>query len=275
MAVRFTAIAVASLPLLAGITGAAVAAAATGHGYPDAKCLRLVPPAYGAPVWPGTRGKGRVPADIIANWGSTTVNSKTGGGPGTARDAADANTIARARKAGSTVLGYIWTGSGAVPAAAVETQVRQWKSWYGVTDIFLDGAPDGAQVPKSYQKVYAYIHGRAKDAQVWANPGAIPARALMAVADVVNIFEGSYQGGADSLRGVKIPAWVRQYPASRFSFISYSTTKAEMPAALDLIRAAHGGHAYVTDGNPASGNPYGALPGYWRDEVTTAATGCG
>jgi hypothetical protein len=26
-------------------------------------------------------------------------------------------------------------------AAQVELQVRQWKSWCGVTDVFLDGAP--------------------------------------------------------------------------------------------------------------------------------------
>jgi hypothetical protein len=263
--------AIAALPLLAGFP---LAPAHPAHGYPDARCLRLVPPAYGAQVWTGTRGKGRIPANIIANWGSTTVDSKTQGGPGTARDAANAATIAKARKAGSTVLGYVWTGYGAVSATAIQTQVRQWKSWYGVSDVFLDGAPGGSQIPGSYAKVYAYIHDRAKNAQVWANPGTIPARSLMSVADVVNIFEGSYQGGVDSLGPVKIPAWVRKYPASRFSFIAYSTTRAQLPKALALIRADHGGHAYVTNGNPASGNPYNALPGYWRDEVATAGAGC-
>jgi hypothetical protein len=242
--------------------------------YPNARCLRLVPPAYGQQVWTGTRARGRVPADIIANWGSTTVNPKTHGGPGTAPDAADAATIKAAKKAGITVIGYIWSGYGAVTTAQMQTQVRQWKSWYGVTNVFLDGAPASAPVPRSYAKVYAYVHARTKGAQVWANPGTMPASQILAVADVVNIFEGSYRTGPDNLLALKIPAWVRRHQASRFAFTVYSTTGSQMPNALRLIRSDHGSHAYVTDGNPATGNPYSAVPRYWRQEVADVKASC-
>jgi|HubBroStandDraft_1064217.scaffolds.fasta_scaffold03616_6 hypothetical protein len=274
MSGKFLTLAAATITLLA--SGAATGAAAgpaggpAAAGYPNSRCLALVPPAYGAQVWTGTAGRGLRPADIIANWGSTTVNPATQGGPGTARNAADAATISAARKAGITVLGYIWSGYGAVTAAEMEVQVRQWRSWYGVTDVYLDGAPASAPVPRSYATVDAYVRAHAKGAQVWANPGALSVPQLMSVADVVQIFEGSYRSGQDNLLGIKIPAWVRRYPASRFAFTVYSTARAEMPKALSLIRADHGGHAYVTNGNPATGNPYSALPGYWRDEVSTA-----
>lgn len=242
---------------------------------PNAKCLPLAPPAYGASVWTGAAKAGQRPADIVANWGSTTVNPKTAGGPGTKRSAADAATIKTARKAGIDVLGYIWTGYGAVPAAQIEVQVRQWKSWYGVTDVFLDGAPGSAPIPVGYGKVYKYVHGRTKGAQVWANPGAISVPQIMKVADVVNIFEGSYQTGSDQLVGLKIPAWVRNFPARRFEFIVYLTPRAQLPKALALIRADHGGNAFVTSENGLSGhNPYNALPGYWPHEVKLARAGC-
>jgi len=262
------------LTAVAAVVPALAPGANAATTYPNAKCLTLVPPAYGQQVWTGIRGKGRVPADVIANWGSTTVNPKIHGGPGTAPDAADAATIKAAKKAGTAVLGYIWSGYGAVTAAQMETQVRQWKSWYGVTSVFLDGAPDRAPVPRSYGKVYAYIHAHAKRAQVWANPGALSVPQILSVADVVNIFEGSYRTGTDNLQALKIPAWVRRHPASRFAFIVYSTTGTQMPNALRMIRSDHGGHAYVTSSNPATGNPYSALPKYWRQEVTDAKTGC-
>src|ERR1700685_2515051 len=101
----------------------------TGPSAPNVKCLRLAPPAYGQSVWTGATAAGQRPSDIIANWGSTTVNPKTAGGAGTKTNAADAATIDVARKAGLNVLGYIWTGYRSVPTAQVELQVRQWKSW--------------------------------------------------------------------------------------------------------------------------------------------------
>jgi hypothetical protein len=256
--------ALAALPLL----GASQSA-------PNVTCLRLAPPAYGAQVWTGSTAAGQRPADIIANWGSTTVNPHTAGGPGTARNAADAATINAARKAGLHVLGYIWTGYGSVPAAQVELQVRQWKSWYGVTDVFLDGAPGSAPIPAGYAKVYRYVHARTKGAQVWANPGAVSVPQIMKVADVVQIFEGSYQTGSDQLVGLKIPAWVRKFPASRFEFTVYLTPRAQLPTALALIRADHGEHAFVTNENGLAGhNPYNTLPTYWRREVRLVRAGC-
>jgi hypothetical protein len=241
---------------------------------PNATCLHLVPPAYGDQVWTGATRPGQTPADIIANWGSTTVNPGTHGGPGTARNAADATTIDTARKAGITVLGYIWTGYGTVPAGQIETQVRQWKSWYGVTDVYLDGAPGSAPIPPQYRKVYNYVHARSKNATVWANPGTLSVPQLLKVADVVQIFEGAYDEGSDQLVTLKIPAWVRHYPASRFAFTVYSTTRAQLPEALKLIENDHGGHAYVTNGNGITGNPYNSLPTYWRREVAITKAAC-
>lgn len=80
--------------------------------------------------------------------------------------------------------------------------------------------------------------------------------------------------GPDNLLALKIPAWVRRHQASRFAFTVYSTTGSQMPNALRLIRSDHGSHAYVTDGNPATGNPYNTVPRYWHQEVADVKASC-
>jgi Spherulation-specific family 4 len=243
--------------------------AAAATSYPNATCLRLVPPAYGPSVLTGTQSRGSVPANIIANWGSTTVN-KLGGGPGQAYNAQDAASIAAERRAGVQVLGYVATWFGHVSAWQIEAQVRQWRNWYGVRDIFLDNGPGHGRIPAVYGRVYAWIHRYSKAAQVWMNCAVWPSSAVMRDADVINVFEGAYDATPYNLVGVQPPAWARHYPASRFALIVYNTSRREMGHALALIRSDHGGHAYVTDGNGISGSPYAALPSYWRAEVSAA-----
>ena len=63
------------------------------------------------------------------------------------------------------MLGYIWTDYAGTdtsypPArvSEVEAQVRAWKTWYGVKDVFLDGATTGGATGEIdyYSNVYEY-----------------------------------------------------------------------------------------------------------------------
>jgi hypothetical protein len=251
------------------LIAAAPAQARPATTYPNPVCLSLVPSAYGPTVWPGAEASRPVPASIIGNWGSDTTNN-AGGGPGQSKNSADLATIRQARADGITVLGYIWTDydnsanqydNMPITAAQIETQMRDWKTWYGVTSYFLDGAPVTAAQVSFYMTVYTYAHALTAGDSVWINPGYYPAQGYMSASDVVLDWENSALPGTP-------PGWVSSYPASRFANVINSYT-GSVAAALTAIRAGHAQHAYVADTSN-----YSTLPSYWPAEVSGADTGC-
>jgi hypothetical protein len=233
-----------------------------------ASCLSLVPPAYGPTVWTGISAPHKGPADVIADWGGTTNDPSSGGGPGGAFSRANDNSIMAAEGNGVTVLGYVWSdyanSSSAYPSAPVsevEAQVRTWKAWYGVTDIFVDGATVGTgqgQI-KYYSQIYKYIHSLSPGASVWVNPGFYPSSSYLGVADVIVDWENSSLPTSP-------PSWVLKYPASRFANIIHGYA-GSVSMALAVIRGDHAQYAYVT----SSGN-YSALPNYWSTEQADACS---
>lgn len=52
----------------------------------------------------------------------------------------------------------------------------EWYAWYGVRDLFFDGATTGTGNGQLgyYRSLYAYVHQHVPGSQVWINPGWYP-----------------------------------------------------------------------------------------------------
>jgi hypothetical protein len=248
----------------------------------SAACPQLVPSAYGPGVWSGSESSSPVPANIIANWGRGYDGA--GGGPGLSKNVADGATIRQAQARGIQVLGYVWTDYAnnaagnpvqpwmtPAPLWAVESEAMQWYSWYGVRNIFFDGATNGIGNGQLgyYQSLYSFVHQHIPGSQVWINPGWYPtSSAYMSAADVLMDFEGSY----DTLTTNPPPSWVYRYPASRFATVLQlpDSESSDLTAALSLTQADNAGHVYVADQQN-----YSSLPAYWSAENAAVAAECG
>jgi hypothetical protein len=87
----------------------------------------------------------------------------------------------------------------------------------------------------------------------------------MSAGDIVVVFENTYAAYA----GLRVPGWVRKYPAARFAHIVYATSASQLAGTLGLAAARHAGYVYVTDG--AGSQRYGSLPSYWASEEAIIA----
>lgn len=255
------------IPLLAGgpRAGSGQAGAA---GDPNWTCLVTSVPLYSSAMWRAAAGMSPEANVGIANWGSDTQNSAQGG-PGTAKNSADAQQISTAEKDGTRILGYIDTnyGTGATgyTETDVETQMTDWHSWYGVTKFFLDLTPT-ATTDQSYYaalKSWAAAH-ISPSASEWLNMGAYPAASSWTKDGAV------IMDWEDNKAPSTPPSWVHNYPASRFAMIMNDVpdTSSAIAGAVSDIEGAHAGAGFVT-----SDVSYQTLPSwsYWTTFADDAA----
>jgi hypothetical protein len=225
-------------------------------------CERLVVPAYfNPPDWPAAIRSKPPPSAMILDI--------SGMGAGLAPEPGFRAAVDAARAAGITVLGYVSTEDGQRPLAQDKAEIRNYAAWYGVTSIFLDRVSGDSAGLGYYRALASYVRARDSRAQLWLNPGDYPDRSYMSLGGVVMTFEGTYAQYAT----VTVPAWARDYPASRFAHTVYATSAADLWSALRLAAARNAGYVYITDGSGT--NPYQALPGYWAAEDTAATAACG
>jgi Spherulation-specific family 4 len=226
-----------------------------------AVCEQIVVPAYFSPAyWHAAIHSPNPPADMILDI--------SGAGAGSAPEPEFKTLVKEARAAGITILGYSSTVNGDRPIAQVEADVRNYKAWYGVTDIFLDRVSGQPAQLSYYKQLDVYIHQSHPGAQVWLNPGVYPAQSYMSVGDEVMVFEGTYAEYVDA----KVPSWARRYSPDRFVQTIYATPGTVLGTALDLAKQRRVGHVYVTD--LVGSNPYQGLPSYWSAEDTDATAAC-
>jgi hypothetical protein len=177
--------------------------------------------------------------------------------------------VRQAKAAGITILGYSSTAYGQRPTAAVEADVRNYKAWYGVTDIFLDVVNAVSSELPYYKQLSSYIHGVNPGSAVWLNPGYYPHdQGYMSAANVLVTFEGPYA----KYRSIQVPSWASRYRATRFAHTIYAASGSQLASAISLSRSRGAGYVYVTD--QSGSNPYDALPSYWRSEVAAIAASC-
>jgi hypothetical protein len=184
----------------------------------------------------------------------------TSSGAGSSPDPNYQAAAKRARAAGITLVGYSATDYARRPAAAVEMDVSHYKSWYGVTDIFLDEVSSNDSGLAYYQQLSDHIRDTNPGSVVILNPGTYPSEPYMSIGDTVLAFEGTY---AEYLR-LAVPGWVDDYPAAKFAYVIYGAPESRLASAISTARREHVGYIYVT---PDSGaNPYGSLASYWARE---------
>jgi Spherulation-specific family 4 len=244
-----------ALTLTGGIAGRYLLAAGPA-------CQEALIPAYfyPGPTWTRAIDSKPVPGVMILDI--------TSSGAGSSPDRNYQVTVKRARAAGIKVLGYSNTDYTQRPAAAVRADVRHYRSWYGVTDIFLDEVSSDRGGIRYYRQLAGYVHGMDPGSTVMLNPGLYPDRQYMSIGDIVMVYENTYAG----LVGLQVPRWAANYPASKFAYAIYATSGAQLASALSLAEHRNAGYVYVTASSGS--NPYASLPAYWPREEATLAGQC-
>jgi hypothetical protein len=225
-------------------------------------CTRIVLPAYWYPDAAWTTAINSMPA------GSFLILDISGSGAGDAVDNTFKTYVQQAQAKGIKVIGYDDTTYAARAAATVELEVQHYKAWYNVTDIFLDQVSSGTADLSYYQTIYSYIHSYNPGSTVMLNPGVYPAEQYMTVGDILMVFEDTYANYVNA----SVPAWARNYPATRFVHTVHDTSSAQWQNALSLAQNRNAGYVLITNGTGA--NPYAGLPSYWSSEVQALAATC-
>jgi hypothetical protein len=176
--------------------------------------------------------------------------------------------VKKEQAVGVTILGYSSTAYGTRPLSQIEADVRHYKAWYGVTDIFLDEVKGITSQLPYYRKLAHYIRSANPGTSIWINPGDYPDPSYMSVSNVVMAFEGPYS----LYHNIDVPSWVFDYSPDRFANTVYATSGSQVTSALNLSKTRNAGYVYVTNGS--GGNPYSALPSYWSTEDSVITQGC-
>jgi hypothetical protein len=176
--------------------------------------------------------------------------------------------VKKEQAAGVTILGYSSTAYGSRPLSQIEADVRHYKAWYGVTDMFLDEVKGVTSQLPYYRKLAGYIRGYTPGTSIWINPGAYPDPSYMSVSNVVMAFEGPYT----AYHNIDVPSWVFDYKSNRFANTIYATSGSQVTSAINLSKTRNAGYVYVTNGS--GGNPYSSLPSYWSSEDSIITQGC-
>lgn len=220
--------------------------------------MRLLVPAYiypGAPPrteWSLWIGAARTFGWIIANPGSP-------GGPGTFTDSNYAAVIAAAQAQGIGIFGYVDTGYGAVAIGTVTSQVDDWKTFYGINDIFFDQVSSNPADLAYYTTATNYVRSTHVGAKTMLNPGTTTDEGYFALADILCVFEGT-KASYDSY----LPsAWNAHYNADHFCHLIHTAAdEAAMRSVVSKARSLNAGYIYVTD--PSS---WFAMPPFFAAEV--------
>jgi Spherulation-specific family 4 len=186
-------------------------------------------------------------------------------GPGRSPDPNYVSAVHAAQAAGITVVGYVYTNYGSRSLAAVEADVTNYYSWYGVNGIFFDQASTNCSYSSYYAALNSFVKAKGGTARTILNPGTQTSQCYVSDADVLLTFEGSDQTYVNSYSA---PSWVSQYSAGHFWHVVYATPNSSaMTQAVSLSKRRDAGYVYVTpDTLP---NPYDTLPtgSYWSGEL--------
>jgi len=225
-------------------------------GEPAYACRSTLVPAYVGP------------SELIAlaerPHGPRLVVMNPDSGPGARRDGAYVQAVRRAQEAGLRVLGYVATGYGARPAAAVAAEIDRYARWYGVDGIFLDETAHSEELVEHYRGLAALAREEAGRLVV-LNPGVVPSIGYFGFADVVVTYEGPAAEYAGAL--ARTPAWLDTVPPGRIAHLIYGASREQAVAAVGA--ASRAGYVYLTSGTLP--NPWQTVPDYLEEEEALLA----
>jgi hypothetical protein len=231
-----------------------VVSAASGTSYTP---ISLAPPIVSAQTiasvnyfadtaaWARSRSLGAQARHVIVNPAS---------GPGTDAVASVMTEVNAARAAGQQPLGYVHTLWGNRPVAEIIADATKYKTWYGITGVFLDeGAADCAHA-SHYQSITDQLRGAGFTAIV-SNPG-VSVPECYAFLDAIVTFEGS----RSSYSTWEPLAWTRRYPASKFWHLVFDVSQSQLGQTVGAAKTKWTGTVFMTDDSIADGNPWDEYP---------------
>lgn len=193
----------------------------------------------------------------------TIVNPDSG--PSNAPSSKYAAQIKASQLCGIRVIGYVDTTYAARPIADVRCDIERYTTWYGVDGIFLDQVGATRTFLPYYAEGSAIIKAGDTDAMTVLNPGATVPESFMAIADIIVIFEDTYDAYTKVYRA---PRWMHRYPPERFWHLVHGVPNEKaLRRTLSLSKRRRAGWLYAT---PATlPNPWSTLPpdSYWAEEL--------
>jgi spherulation-specific family 4 protein len=214
----------------------------------------LIVPLYGqvGPEWEQLiQAKQAYPAVPVV----AIVNAASGSGD--ARNPAYASAIDGLKAVGIVVLGYVSTREGGRPIKSLETDIAEWRSWYGVDGIYFDQMPQrsGMEGYYAFMTQFAESHGMTV---TMGNPGANTSLSYIGTVGTIVISEGV---GVPSLS--YLAGWDKGGEGKgNFAFIARSVPDYNSTYLEDA--AASVGFLFVSDASN-----YFALPTYLSSEMSS------
>jgi len=188
--------------------------------------------------------------------------------------------------AGGRLYGYVATGFGSRPLAAVQADIDRYYDpayWRGagvlVSGIFLDEMTNDIAATGYYQTLDAYVKSKDIGARVFGNPGTSFTQDTSGGASGFSV--GDYADSVDTIvtfentgvayrTGYAPPSWLASLDASHFAHIIHTeASTTDMQQDIQLARNRKVGFVYVTD--DVLPNPFDFLASYWSEEQVAIA----
>lgn len=177
-------------------------------------------------------------------------------GVGASKDLNYVAAINSLKSSGVITIGYITTGYGSIPLQSVKTSIDLWKSYYGVTGIFLDAMAYTPGSESYYQSIESYAKGTDGMNIVIGNPGTETIASYIGNGGVDNI--GFYENSGTPTIAYLSSPFHTSYPKTQWSFICYGV--ASLNDTFITQASQYVSYLYVASG--AFPNPWGTLPSY-------------
>ena len=178
--------------------------------------------------------------------------------PTTSQDSGTLQGVENLQAAGIKVIGYVTTDYGAVSISSAESQVADWKNWYGVNGIMFDQMNNAVADQSYYSTLNSYVHSEIPGSFTVGNPGTQVPDSLIGTFDMLIVFE---RASYPTMSFITYPG----YPPSDFGVIAHGVA-----LETSFLTSISGvvGWVYLTD----SAQSYDVLPTYFTTEVATLAS---
>jgi len=179
-------------------------------------------------------------------------------GPGATLSADYATGIAKLTAAGVKVIGYVHTSWANRPAAELQNEMQQWRTWYpGVSGVFFDEMANVVGHEAYYSSLSANARTAGFDFTI-GNPGADTSEGYVGSVDVILIYENA---GVPPV--TEVGGWHASHARSNFGVIPYGVSS--LDAAFVAAARPTVGYVYLQSG--AMPNPWNSVPAYLSDLV--------
>ena len=180
-------------------------------------------------------------------------------GPGRSSQSDYVTGIENFQAAGITVLGYIDTYYSSASTSSVESQVKDYYTWYHVNGIFFDEDSNTANYESYYSGLSQYVYSLGMT-QTFGNPGNIGPTGYIGTTNVIGIYEDN---GLPSISSITNPG----YAPSNFYVIADDVSS----LSTSFLTQAAGVASWFYMTNLGGSNPYDGLPSYFTSEVAALA----